>query len=202
MMEDTRHPNFGKRKRRKLRGLVWVLLLVALAVGLGFVVTRGEIDFSETLSTMREISKDAGEDLRSTVDSAVRHTVDSAVRQDDSGGDSDLDRSGVSELAARISALEDRMAVLEARSGEPPLQRTDKEARLARRIEFELFATGAFDLESIDVAVADGTVTLTGAVRVEAERVLAQRIAQEIPGVTTVQNELRIEARGVRPTGG
>jgi hypothetical protein len=203
MMEETRHPSAGKKRRGKRRGLVWIAVLVALALGLGFVVTQGGIDLSETLSTVREISRDAGEELKDAGED-LKSTVDSAVRRDGSGdGDAgDGDADGHSELAARLSKLEDRVSVLEARSAEPPLEGGDEEARLASRIEFELFATEAFDLDSIDVAVAGGTVTLSGTVRAEAEKVLAERIAQEVPGVTAVENELRIEAQRLRPTGG
>lgn len=183
MMEETRHPSIGKKKRGKRRTLLWLTVLAAMALGLGFVVTKGELNLSETLSTVREISKDATHDLRSTVDSAVR---------------TDKEREN---LAARISELEDRVALLEARSMEP-VKRDDNGKRLERRIEFELFSTGAFDLESIDVAVADGKATLTGTVRAEAERVLAERIAEEVPGVTQVLNELRIESPKVPQTGG
>lgn len=182
MMEETRHPSIGKTKRGKRRTLLWLSVLAVMALGFGFVVTKGELNLSETLSTVREISEDATHDLRSTVDSAVR---------------TDSERE---ELAARISDLEDRVALLEARSMEP-VRRDDKGTRLERRIEFELFSTGAFDLKSLDIAVADGKATLAGTVRTEAERVLAERIAEEVPGVTQVLNELRIEPPKVPASG-
>lgn len=184
MMRTTQHPSQGRKKGGKRRALVWFALLVALVMGLGFFVTRGDFDFSETLSTVREISEDATKDLKSTVDSAVR---------------TDSERQ---KLAARIAELENRVARLEEESSVAPIERSDKQTRLGRRIEFELFTTGAFDMQAIDVAVVDGQVTLSGAVRAEAERVLAERIAEEVAGVTQVVNELRIEPAKVHQTGG
>lgn len=67
------------------------------------------------------------------------------------------------------------------------------EDRLARRVEFELYSTGAFDLSGVRVASAAGKVRLTGTVRSEAERLLAARLAEGIPGVQNVVNELALE---------
>jgi osmotically-inducible protein OsmY len=65
--------------------------------------------------------------------------------------------------------------------------------QLARRVEFELYSTGAFDLSAVRVGSASGEVRLTGAVRSEAERLLAQRLAEGVPGVRRVANELSLE---------
>lgn len=67
------------------------------------------------------------------------------------------------------------------------------EDRLARRVEFELYSTGAFDLSAVRVASAAGDVRLTGTVRSEAERLLAARLAEDVPGVRHVANELTLE---------
>ncbi len=67
------------------------------------------------------------------------------------------------------------------------------EDRLARRVEFELYSTGAFDLSGVRVASEAGKVCLTGTVRSEAERLLAARLAEGIPGVQDVVNELSVE---------
>jgi osmotically-inducible protein OsmY len=64
--------------------------------------------------------------------------------------------------------------------------------RLARRVEFELYATGAFDLSGIKIRSEAGKVHLQGAVRSEAERLLAARLAEAVPGVREVVNELNL----------
>lgn len=182
MMEETKQSIGTKKRGKKRRALVWLVLLAALGLGLGFAVTQGQIDLSETLSAVREISEDATHDLRSTVDAAVNRA---------SEPEEDL-AATVSELEARLARLEAR-TVEPSRRGEDSLRPSDKETRLGRRIEFELFSTEAFNMNAIDVDVADGQVTLSGTVSVEAERVLAERIAEDVPGVTEVVNELRIE---------
>ena len=64
--------------------------------------------------------------------------------------------------------------------------------RLARRVEFELYTSGAFDLSHVHVASDAGEVNLEGSVRSEAERLLAARLAEGIPGVQRVVNELSV----------
>jgi osmotically-inducible protein OsmY len=61
---------------------------------------------------------------------------------------------------------------------------------LARRVEFELYSTGAFDLEPIAIGSEAGRVRLEGEVRSEAERLLAARLAEGVPGVRAVVNQL------------
>lgn len=64
--------------------------------------------------------------------------------------------------------------------------------RLARRVEFELYSTGAFDLSRIQVKSEAGRVQLEGTARSEAERLLAGRLAEGVPGVRGVINDLRL----------
>jgi osmotically-inducible protein OsmY len=66
------------------------------------------------------------------------------------------------------------------------------EDRLARRIEFELYSTGAFDLSRIQVTTDGSRVRLQGVARSEAERLLAARLAETVPGVRSVVNDLSI----------
>ncbi len=62
---------------------------------------------------------------------------------------------------------------------------------LARRVQFELYSTGAFDLSRMQVHSQAGRVRLEGSVRSEAERLLAVRLAEGVPGVREVANELK-----------
>ena len=67
---------------------------------------------------------------------------------------------------------------------------------LARRVQFELYATGAFDLSHLQVQSQAGRVRLEGSVRSEAERLLAARLAESVPGVREVANELKLPESG------
>lgn len=68
----------------------------------------------------------------------------------------------------------------------------DGDHRLARKVEFELYSTEAFDLEAIAITAEGGEVRLSGTVRSLAERLLAERIVGETEGVATVVNDLEI----------
>jgi len=67
---------------------------------------------------------------------------------------------------------------------------------LARRVQFELYSTGAFDLSRLQVHSQAGRVRLEGSVRSEAERLLALRLAEGVPGVREVANELKAPETG------
>jgi hyperosmotically inducible protein len=67
---------------------------------------------------------------------------------------------------------------------------------LARRVQFELYSTGAFDLSHLQVHSQAGRVRLEGSVRSEAERLLAVRLAEGVPGVREVANELKAPEAG------
>lgn len=63
---------------------------------------------------------------------------------------------------------------------------------LALRVRFELFSTEAFELADMAIDSQGGRVRLEGLVRSEAERLLAARLAEGVPGVRAVQNDLEI----------
>jgi len=73
-----------------------------------------------------------------------------------------------------------------------PPTAADSTVELAKRVEFELYRTGAFDTLKMKIVNDDGSITLSGAVRSRAEQLLAERIAQAVPGVKKVTNELKI----------
>lgn len=65
--------------------------------------------------------------------------------------------------------------------------------QIEKRVEFELFAADAFDLERLEVrADESGAVILTGEVRSPAEKLLAARIASDVDGVESVNNQLEV----------
>ena len=66
------------------------------------------------------------------------------------------------------------------------------EDKLAKRVEFELYSTKAFSLNTIQIHSLDGTVTLAGSVSTRAERLLAEKVAQAVNGVRKVVNNLSV----------
>ena len=64
--------------------------------------------------------------------------------------------------------------------------------RLARRVEFELFATKAFNMDVVHVTARDGEVTLQGRVDSRAESILAENTALVVEGVARVVNNLKV----------
>lgn len=66
------------------------------------------------------------------------------------------------------------------------------EDKLAKRVEFELYSTKAFSLNTLQIHSLDGTVTLAGSVSNRAEKLLAEKIAQTVSGVRKVVNNLKV----------
>ncbi len=62
--------------------------------------------------------------------------------------------------------------------------------RLARRVEFELYATKAVALTEVQIRSQDGSVFLGGKVGSRAEKLLAEKVTQSVEGVTKVVNNL------------
>ena len=80
-------------------------------------------------------------------------------------------------------------------TGTPPVESTTD---LAKRVQFELYQTDAFDTRAIQIKADDGTVTLSGTVRSRAEQLLAERVAQSVSGVKKVINELKVATPAAR----
>lgn len=78
----------------------------------------------------------------------------------------------------------------------PPAESTTD---LAKRVQFEMYQTDAFNTRTIQIKAEDGTVTLSGNVRSRAEQLLAERVAQSVAGVKKVVNELKVTAAAARP---
>ncbi len=82
-------------------------------------------------------------------------------------------------------------------ASEPPAANAppaDSNAELAKRVEFELYRTNAFNTSTMQVRAEDGAVTLAGTVRSRAEQLLAERVVQSVSGVKKVTNELKVTA--------
>lgn len=83
---------------------------------------------------------------------------------------------------------------------EPPAgpATVDTNSDLATRVEFELYRSQAFDTLTMKIRAEDGSVILAGTVRSVAEQLLAERIAQAVPGVKQVKNELTVASAPAR----
>ena len=86
-------------------------------------------------------------------------------------------------------------------ASEPPTATApsaDSNAELAKRVEFELYRTNAFNTLTMHVKAEDGAVTLAGTVRSRAEQLLAERVVQSVSGVKKVTNELKVTASAAK----
>lgn len=144
--------------------------------------------------------------LRYITDLETRITLDTALRDEPllqgldlrvessegqvtlTGGVATSDQKGVAERLAASIVGEDRVTSYLSTDG----LGIDARSELARRVEFELFTSEAFDLETLDIVAEGGVVTLKGTVQVPAEALLAQRLAHDVPGVSEVVNELEL----------
>ena len=89
---------------------------------------------------------------------------------------------GVLELASNLTVTN--------ATGSPESAPESADNRLARRVEFELFATKAVALKDVQIRSQDGAVFLSGKVGSRAERLLAERVTQSVEGVKKVVNNL------------
>jgi osmotically-inducible protein OsmY len=64
---------------------------------------------------------------------------------------------------------------------------------LAKEVEFACYKTDAIEIKNIKISAKDGEITLSGKVRSRAEKLLAERISKEVPGVKSVNNELEVK---------
>ena len=107
-------------------------------------------------------------------------------------------RNGAEQAAKAVdgvAGVTNNLAVANPQAAaEPPanVPAVDQNVELAKRVKFELYDTGAFDTATMTVTAADGTVTMTGTVRSRAEQLLAERVAQGVPGVKKVINEVSV----------
>jgi hyperosmotically inducible protein len=86
-------------------------------------------------------------------------------------------------------------------ASEPPAANAppaDSNAELAKRVEFELYRTNAFNTSTMQVRAEDGAVMLAGTVRSRAEQLLAERVVQSVSGVKKVTNELKVTASAAK----
>jgi osmotically-inducible protein OsmY len=114
-------------------------------------------------------------------------------------------RNGAEQTARAVdgvAGVTNNLAVTNPQAGtEPPAaapSTADTNSDLATRVEFELYRSQAFDTLTMKIKAEDGAVTLAGTVRSVAEQLLAERIAQAVPGVKQVKNELKVASAPAR----
>jgi hyperosmotically inducible protein len=114
-------------------------------------------------------------------------------------------RNGIEQIARAVdgvAGVTNNLTVTNPQAAtEPPASSSappDSSADLAKRVEFELFRTNAFNTLTMQIKAEDGTVTLSGTVRSRAEQLLAERVAQGVPGVKKVNNELKVASAAAR----
>ena len=98
---------------------------------------------------------------------------------------------GVAGVTNNLTVTNPQAATEPPATNTPP---TDSNGDLAKRVEFELFRTNAFNTSTMQIRASDGTVTLGGTVRSRAEQMLAERVAQGVTGVKKIENDLKIAA--------
>jgi len=107
-------------------------------------------------------------------------------------------RNGAEQIARAtdgVAGVTNNLAVTNPEAAtEPPSSAAataDSSVDLAKRVEFELYRTGAFNTQTMRINAEDGAITLAGTVRSRAEQLLAEKIAQGVSGVKKVTNELK-----------
>jgi hyperosmotically inducible protein len=84
-----------------------------------------------------------------------------------------------------VQGLTDNLSVSDSQA--VPESADDK---LARKVEFELYSTKAIPLKTVQIHADSGVVTLTGTVASRAEKLLAEKTAKSVEGVSRVVNSL------------
>jgi hyperosmotically inducible protein len=88
--------------------------------------------------------------------------------------------------AEGVAGVSNSINVTAPQAGDSP------EDKLAKRVEFELYSTKAFSLNTLQIHSLNGTVTLGGTVSTRAEKLLAEKVAQTVTGVRKVVNNLSV----------
>lgn len=112
-------------------------------------------------------------------------------------------RNGMEQIARAtdgVAGVTNNLSVTNPEAAtEPPASAAapaESNVDLAKRVEFELFRTNAFNTQTMRINAVDGAITLAGTVRSRAEQLLAETVAQTVTGVKKVTNELKIANAG------
>jgi hyperosmotically inducible protein len=115
--------------------------------------------------------------------------------------DTPVQKVGAEQIAGAVDGVERVDNRLEVRNPAPvpdpasTAKPPEDDATLAKRVEFEIYRTEAVDLADVRVVASGGQVTLTGTVPTRAERLLAELVARQATGVTSVVNQLTVKGK-------
>lgn len=204
------------------RGIALVVLLLLIGGGVYYFYARGwRLPWRSSEEVVSSDAQPSAENTR-IADLEIRAEIlQSLARSQELGGrsievkvenrlvtltgsvETPAQRNGAEQIAGAVNGvagITNEIAVTNPQAPtEPPaasVPPADPNAEMAKRVEFELFRTSAFDTSKITIRAADGSVTLTGTVRSRAEQLLAERVAQGMPGVRKVINELKVATPG------
>jgi osmotically-inducible protein OsmY len=109
--------------------------------------------------------------------------------------DSDGQRAAIEQYARGLAGVKNVNDALEVKpaAGAESAPAENNDEKLAKEVEFALFKTDAFELRGMEINANSGLVKLSGHVRSRAEKLLAERIAREVPNVKSVNNQLEIQ---------
>ncbi len=84
------------------------------------------------------------------------------------------------------------LALLASVAGANPVVETVEDSSVTARVESKFLANKHLSPLNIDTTTAGGVVTLTGSVRDEVQKQMAEELARGVPGVVDVRNELLV----------
>ncbi|MBP8128776.1 MAG: BON domain-containing protein [Candidatus Hydrogenedentes bacterium] len=84
------------------------------------------------------------------------------------------------------------LALLASVAGANPVVETVEDSSITARVESKFLANKHLSPLNIDTTTTGGVVTLTGSVRDEAQKQMAEELARGVPGVVDVRNELLV----------
>jgi osmotically-inducible protein OsmY len=98
---------------------------------------------------------------------------------------------GLARSIEGVVSVDNRIEIME-----PVAQDTSDLTARSRieQVEYKLYATGSFDMDTLKVRDKEGALLLEGQVRSQAEKLLAEKIALEVTGVDRVANSLIIKS--------
>jgi len=140
---------------------------------------------------LRTRLEDTYEKEDSLKDDRIKTDVRDGVVSLEGEVDSSQEKQTAESRARDIGDVKDVRNHLRIRGREDGEQPRDE---LAKRVEFELYQSRAFDLTPIQVSSNQGVVILDGQVRSEAEKLLASKLAKDVDGVKSVRNNLSVSA--------
>ncbi len=198
---------------RKGRFVLTTLLIIALA-GAAFYIYRETGTFSLSGIWDRWVSGKDGSGAARMTDAETRAAILEAILKNQelqSQGievevdsrtvtlkgnvETPLQRAALEQLAQSLAGsrtIGSNVGVRAATLGSPPGAANDIDARLPKEVEFALYKTDAFEIKTLKISCQGRIIRLAGSVRTLAEKLLAERVAREVPEVRGVVNDLEI----------